>query len=117
MQKAIDHLESHVIVCGVGTTGTHVVRELVAAKTPFVMIENDDERISEIKERVDPDDQVLGPRFARRVAGQGNHTQEERPQDGDDRHRHHELHQCETAAPAPSTAVWEPETQATQHLW
>ncbi|MCP4676323.1 MAG: potassium channel protein, partial [Deltaproteobacteria bacterium] len=38
------------IVCGVGTTGAHVVHELVAAKKPFVMIENREERIRDLME-------------------------------------------------------------------
>jgi voltage-gated potassium channel len=57
MQKTIDQLTDHIIVCGVGTTGTHVVRELLAARTPFVMIENREERIEELKERVEHDGQ------------------------------------------------------------
>ena len=45
MQKTIDALENHIIVCGVGTTGGHVVRELIATKTPFVMIDTESERL------------------------------------------------------------------------
>ena len=48
MQKNIDNLHGHIIVCGGGTTGAHVVRELIAAKNPFVMIENQEERIQEL---------------------------------------------------------------------
>jgi voltage-gated potassium channel len=57
MQKTIDQLTGHVIVCGVGTTGTHVVRELLAAQTPFVMIENRQDRVDELRERVEHDGQ------------------------------------------------------------
>ncbi len=60
MQKDINNLSGHVIVCGVGTTGSHVVREMVAAKTPFVMIENHDERIQDLKTTVEiGDDRFL----------------------------------------------------------
>ncbi len=58
MQKAIDDLNDHIIVCGVGTTGSHVVRELVAAKTRFVMVEQDDERARKFAAtlEMDPED-------------------------------------------------------------
>jgi voltage-gated potassium channel len=41
MQKRIDHLGDHVIVCGVGTTGVHVVEELHLTRVPFVAIDRD----------------------------------------------------------------------------
>jgi len=46
MQKNIDQLTGHVIVCGVGVTGSRVVRELVETKTPFVMIDVDQDKLS-----------------------------------------------------------------------
>jgi voltage-gated potassium channel len=39
MQRAIDQLSSHIIVCGVGTTGIHVVEELLATRWPLVAID------------------------------------------------------------------------------
>lgn len=45
MEKIISQLTDHIIVCGAGTTGGYVVKELVATKTPFVMIERDEARI------------------------------------------------------------------------
>ncbi len=39
MQNVIDKLEDHVIVCGVGQTGRHVVKEMLATKTPFVAVD------------------------------------------------------------------------------
>ncbi|MCP4604791.1 MAG: potassium channel protein [Proteobacteria bacterium] len=53
MQKTINNLKGHVIVCGVGTTGAHVVRELIAAKMPFVAIEDREERIRDLAESSD----------------------------------------------------------------
>lgn len=50
MQKKIDNLRDHVIVCGVGTTGSHVVRELVSSRRAFVMVELREERMEEIRE-------------------------------------------------------------------
>lgn len=48
MQKTIDRLTGHVIVCGVGTTGTNVVLELIDTGTPFVMVEVNEERIRDL---------------------------------------------------------------------
>ena len=45
MQRKIATLKDHVIVCGIGTTGAHVARELFAVKTPFIMIDSDAERL------------------------------------------------------------------------
>jgi voltage-gated potassium channel len=41
MRKAIGKLEDHVVVCGAGSTGRHVIEELVATSTPFVVIDRD----------------------------------------------------------------------------
>ena len=49
MQKTIDNLSGHIIVCGLGTTGTHVVSEFMATKTPFVVIETNECRIREFE--------------------------------------------------------------------
>jgi len=48
MQKAIESMKDHVIVCGVGMTGIHVVRELVTTKTPFVVIDASLERLEDL---------------------------------------------------------------------
>jgi voltage-gated potassium channel len=55
MKKTIDKLEKHVIVCGIGTTGSRVVHELIAAQMPFVMLENQAERIEYLKDTFDLD--------------------------------------------------------------
>jgi voltage-gated potassium channel len=44
MRKAVDSLSGHYIVCGAGSTGEHVVRELIATERPFVLIEADEDR-------------------------------------------------------------------------
>ncbi len=46
--KAIKQLKDHIIVCGAGTTGIHVIEELQVTKTPFIVIEADSERIEHI---------------------------------------------------------------------
>ena len=53
MDRSIDHLSRHVIVCGIGTTGRHIVRELHSAGTSFVVIDTDRERIEEMAEQLD----------------------------------------------------------------
>ncbi|NNG26710.1 MAG: TrkA family potassium uptake protein [Ignavibacteriaceae bacterium] len=40
MQKKIEHLKDHYIVCGYGRMGTHICNDLGRAKVPFVVIEN-----------------------------------------------------------------------------
>ncbi len=44
MQKRIDAMRAHTIVCGAGQTGSAVVRELVATERPCVAIESSPER-------------------------------------------------------------------------
>lgn len=47
MQKRIDGLRDHVIVCGVGQTGRNVVKELLATRTPFVAIDAQESGLEE----------------------------------------------------------------------
>ena len=39
MHRQIEHLTDHIVVCGGGETGRHIVRELAATRTPFVCVE------------------------------------------------------------------------------
>lgn len=39
MRKAIGSLSKHIVVAGAGSTGTHVIEELVMTQTPFVVID------------------------------------------------------------------------------
>jgi len=45
MRKRISKLDGHVVVCGAGSTGRHVVEELIAAKRPCVAIDLDQQRL------------------------------------------------------------------------
>jgi len=45
MEKRISKMKDHIILCGVGRTGSHVLDELVAAKWPFVALDIDAERL------------------------------------------------------------------------
>ncbi|HEY1586128.1 MAG TPA: NAD-binding protein [Polyangia bacterium] len=50
MTKALDLIHDHIIVCGVGTTGVHVVEELVWTKWPLVAIDRDAARLERLQE-------------------------------------------------------------------
>ncbi len=45
MDKQIEKLNRHIIICGFGRTGDYIARDLLKLKKPFVVIENDPERI------------------------------------------------------------------------
>lgn len=67
MSQGISQLNGHVIVCGAGRTGIHVIEELRSTLRPFVVIEKSRERLDKHLERFDflhiigdaTDDQVL----------------------------------------------------------
>lgn len=48
MQRAIGSLKDHIILCGIGTTGRHIATELLAAGSPFVVIDSDPDRLDEV---------------------------------------------------------------------
>jgi voltage-gated potassium channel len=54
MQKKIDVLAGHVIVCGAGTTGIHVIEELARSASPFVVVDIDGERLEHLCEQSFP---------------------------------------------------------------
>jgi voltage-gated potassium channel len=47
--KAADKLSNHVIVCGYGRLGRHVVEELLHEKLPFVVIDRDPEKVAQVR--------------------------------------------------------------------
>lgn len=50
MQKRINELADHFIVCGVGETGRHTVDELHRTHTPFMVIETAEENIKKLQQ-------------------------------------------------------------------
>lgn len=52
MRKGIESLEGHIIVCGVGRTGHHVVKELLATHTPFVAIDSDADKMARLRDEL-----------------------------------------------------------------
>jgi voltage-gated potassium channel len=51
MKQALARLEGHTIVCGAGTTGIHVIEELVHTHTRFCVIDVNEMRLVELAER------------------------------------------------------------------
>jgi len=56
--KKLEDLSDHVIVCGAGRSGRQVVRELVAARVPYVALDRDPGRAEMVRE-IDPEALVL----------------------------------------------------------
>jgi voltage-gated potassium channel len=50
MQKRIDELKDHFIVCGLGDTGRHAVTELQKTSTPYVVIDTSEENVKKARE-------------------------------------------------------------------
>ena len=50
MRKRIDELTDHVVVAGSGSTGRHVIEELIATRTAFVVIDRNREHLDRISE-------------------------------------------------------------------
>ncbi|MGC2193617.1 MAG: potassium channel family protein [Terriglobales bacterium] len=50
MQKRIDELKDHFIVCGLGDTGRHAVAELQKTSTPYVAIDLSEEHLERMRE-------------------------------------------------------------------
>lgn len=55
MSKSIDDLSGHVIVCGVGRTGQHVIDELHATHTPFVAVDSDGDKLRRLGDHYEKD--------------------------------------------------------------
>ncbi len=48
MDQEIAKLKNHIILCGAGSTGISVIQEMIATRTPFVVIEESQERVKQI---------------------------------------------------------------------
>jgi voltage-gated potassium channel len=51
MEKMASRLKDHTIVCGLGRTGLAAIKELWREKIPFVVIEKDEQKIEEAREK------------------------------------------------------------------
>lgn len=52
MRRAIENLKDHVVVAGAGSTGKHVIEELVQAGEDFVVIDRDGEHLARVNEEI-----------------------------------------------------------------
>ena len=50
MTKGIEELRGHAIVCGFGRAGSILAKELQAAKVPFVVVDQDEEKLSQAEQ-------------------------------------------------------------------
>lgn len=55
MKSRIDSMEDHIILCGVGSTGIHIVEELAAIGMPFVAVDVDEVRLQRVREETGAD--------------------------------------------------------------
>ncbi|MFO0685032.1 MAG: potassium channel protein [Sandaracinus sp.] len=51
MKQLLSHLRDHIIICGAGTTGIHVIEELVHSHVRFCVIDTNEARLLELAER------------------------------------------------------------------
>ena len=51
LSKKMSKLRDHYIICGSGRVGSHLVRDLLRANVPFVVIESDQQRAAEFSQR------------------------------------------------------------------
>ena len=51
MKKSIEKMENHLIVCGAGNTGHHIIQELYNTKKEFVVIEQDNKTYEELQNK------------------------------------------------------------------
>jgi voltage-gated potassium channel len=59
MEKKIDKLENHYIVCGLGNVGQNIINELIKTKRPFIFADNDENKVNTLLD-LNPDQIGLG---------------------------------------------------------
>ncbi len=52
MRKQIAALSGHIVVAGAGSTGKHVIEELLATRTPFVVIDRNEEQMQRMSDEL-----------------------------------------------------------------
>lgn len=55
MQTRLNQISKHWIVCGAGTTGIHVIEELISTHMSFCVVDRDEGRLLELAERFGPE--------------------------------------------------------------
>jgi len=51
MEKSVDKLENHYIVCGAGDTGTYIVDQFIKRDVSYVVIEKDPDKVEQVIDR------------------------------------------------------------------
>ena len=51
MDKHIEHLKDHIILCGLGGIGQHIAEDFLRTGTDFVIVEQDEERLDEFTDQ------------------------------------------------------------------
>lgn len=76
IQRMIERMDQHFVICGYGRTGRRIIQDLEHSGHAFVVIENDDEKIEELREARIPfvdgdarDDDVLKAAGVKRARG------------------------------------------------
>ena len=59
MDKKIKKIKNHIIVCGFGSTGFHIVKELLITKWPMVVIEQNEEIIKKMSKELEEYGEIL----------------------------------------------------------
>ena len=59
MRKQIGQLNRHIVVAGAGSTGKHVIDEMLATKTPFVVIDRNKEHLERMAQEMAGDTKLL----------------------------------------------------------
>src|SRR3954453_8467622 len=59
MQKTIDQIRDHYVICGLGDTGRYAVDELHRTGTPYVVIESHEDNIKKFREQAGSDFDVM----------------------------------------------------------
>ena len=85
MQRHIDELSGHHIVCGLGDTGRHAVAELQKTNTPHVVVDISEENINKLKELHPGALQRNALRGRRRYRGRHSGESRTEPRHGPDR--------------------------------
>lgn len=59
MRRSLSAIDQHVILCGAGQAGRHMIRELLATERPFVLVETDEVKVRELLEQLAVDFPVV----------------------------------------------------------
>ena len=79
MEKRIDKMRNHYIVCGIGMVGLYIVHELYETKRPQIVIDTDPGKFDLLEDAQDRRARAPGGRNRERAPGKSRDTGGERP--------------------------------------